>query len=56
MIDLSEQLSPSDLEPKLARLWELSALKIRAIEAEYDRLTASEFDTIGMSVCSRNCL
>jgi unsaturated chondroitin disaccharide hydrolase len=36
VIDLSEQLSPASLEPKLARLWELSAAKIRRIEAEYD--------------------
>lgn len=36
MIDLSKPTTPKDLEPKLARLWDLSASKIRSIESEFD--------------------
>ena len=36
MIDLSTPLAPHDLQDGLARLWDLSARKIRAIEAEFD--------------------
>ena len=46
MIDLSEQLSPASLEPKLARLWELSGAKIRRIEQEYDAARGAPVFTV----------
>ena len=36
MIDLSQILSPPDLQDGIDRLWELSARKIRSIETEFD--------------------
>ncbi len=36
MIDLNHTITASSLQPKIDRLWELSAAKIRSIEADYD--------------------
>ncbi len=36
MIDLNHTLTAASLQPKIDRLWELSAAKISAIEADYD--------------------
>ena len=36
MIRVDEALRPEQLEPRLARLWELSAVKIRGLEASWD--------------------
>lgn len=36
MIDLDHNLTALSLEPKIDRLWELSAAKIRSIETDYD--------------------
>jgi unsaturated chondroitin disaccharide hydrolase len=46
VIDLSEQLTPASLEPKLARLWELSGAKIRRIEQEYDAARGAPVFTV----------
>jgi unsaturated chondroitin disaccharide hydrolase len=46
VIDLSDQLTPSSLEPKLARLWELSGAKIRRIEREYDAARGAPVFTV----------
>lgn len=46
MIDLSQSLSPSDLQSGLDRLWELSAHKIRAIREEYDESQGAPVFTV----------
>ena len=37
MIEIDAALKPADLEEAIDRLWELSAVKIRSIQNEYDR-------------------
>ena len=46
MLNINQQLTPSDLLPKLTRLWELSATKIRSIEQHYDTTQGSPVFTI----------
>lgn len=46
MIDLSQSLSPSDLQSGLDRLWELSAHKIRSIREEYDESQGAPVFTV----------
>lgn len=46
MIDLSQTLSPSDLQSGLDRLWELSAHKIRSIRDEYDESQGAPVFTV----------
>ncbi|WP_266368775.1 glycosyl hydrolase [Tellurirhabdus rosea] len=41
MIQINNDLVPADLSAKLTRFWELSAQKIRLIEAEYDTAKGS---------------
>jgi unsaturated chondroitin disaccharide hydrolase len=46
MIRLQRTLTPKDLVPKVERLWELSARKIDAIEAEYDATRGAPVYTV----------
>ena len=41
MIQINDHLTPADLTSKLTRFWELSAQKIRLIDAEYDTAKGS---------------
>ncbi|OIN61131.1 glycoside hydrolase family 88 protein [Arsenicibacter rosenii] len=41
MIQINDHLTPADLSSKLTRFWELSAKKIRLIDAEYDTTKGS---------------
>ncbi len=41
MIQINDNLQPADLSSKIARLWELSAQKIRLIDTEYDTAKGS---------------
>jgi unsaturated chondroitin disaccharide hydrolase len=53
MIHLGTQLSPSSLAPKLDRLWQLSAHKIRAIESEFDPAQGAPVFTVGGKYTTR---
>ena len=46
MIDLGNPVSPASLEPKLERLWDLSARKIVAIEREFDSAKGAPVFTV----------
>ncbi len=46
MIDLSRPLSAASLEKKLHRLWEASAVKIRAIEKQFDTTRGAPVFTV----------
>ncbi len=46
MIDLNHNLTPSMMEPRLVRLWEASAAKIRAIERDFDTVRGAPVFTV----------
>ncbi len=43
---INQQIRPADLTPKIRRLWELSARKIRALDAAYDPAKGSPVFTV----------
>ena len=53
MVDLTAEPTPSSLEPKLARLWDLSAAKIRSIESEYDPARGAPVFTVNGKYTTR---
>ena len=46
MININENLKPSDLKDKLERFWNLSGQKVRLIEKEYDHSNGSPVFTV----------
>ncbi len=46
MIDIREQLKPADLLPSIERFWEISAMKLRSIEENYDPSKGSPVYTV----------
>lgn len=50
---INQTLTPQDLLPKLNRLWELSAEKLRAIQTEYDHSKGSPVFTVNGKYTTR---
>ena len=46
MVQIDNDLTPSDLAPKIARLWDHSAQNIRAIEAHQESISESLVVTV----------
>ena len=53
MIEIDSDLKPADLEPQLRRFWEISAEKIRHIEAHYDSTQGSPVYTVAGKYTTR---